>query len=299
MRETRSVEEGLTQVVNWFRKQDQMVERFGAAIRRSLDEVIDGQRTGRYSIDELSKVEKTYIGTKIQILVQAEFGLQAGRRMDYSVAGQEVDAKWSKRHGGWMIPKEAIGELCLCLTADDEGSVFWVGLVRATRPRLRSSKNRDRKTQLNNDGKAAIHWLADRAPLPENLLLHLPSTTREHVLGPHLSGQGRVTEIFRLVQGRLVNRGVVLTLARQDDGPKRVRDARMHLRGDGILILGHQQRHRMIAEALGLPVPPKGSWVSCRVVPARGAGPGGVRIGESYWRLANEEDSPSAGPSAY
>ena len=121
MRETRGVDESLTQVVNWFRNQDHMVARFGAAIRRSLDEVVDGQRTGRYSIDELSKVEKTYIGTKVEILVQAEFGLQEGLRMDYSVAGHEVDAKWSKNHGGWMIPREAIGELCLCLTADDEG----------------------------------------------------------------------------------------------------------------------------------------------------------------------------------
>ena len=78
MREKLGVDESLTQVVNWFRNQDHMVARFGAAIRRSLDEVVDGQRTGRYSIDELSKVEKTYIGTKVEILVRAEFGLQRG-----------------------------------------------------------------------------------------------------------------------------------------------------------------------------------------------------------------------------
>ena len=105
-------DEGLAKVVDWFRLQEGMEERFGIAIRRSLDEVLDGQRTGRYRLDQLSKVEKTYIGTKVEILVQAEFGLQRGQQMDYSVAGQEVDAKWSKRYGGWMIPTEGVGHLC-------------------------------------------------------------------------------------------------------------------------------------------------------------------------------------------
>ena len=65
-------------------------------------------------------------------------------------------------------------------------------------------------------------WLAERAPLPENMLLHQKPTTRERIL-QHRSGQRRITEMFRLVQGRLVNREVVLTVARQDDGPKRAR----------------------------------------------------------------------------
>ncbi len=44
--------------------------------------------------------------------------------MDYLVAGEDVDAKWSMRSGGWMIPTEAVGELCLCMTADDDRSDF-------------------------------------------------------------------------------------------------------------------------------------------------------------------------------
>ncbi len=55
-----------------------MGERFGHAIRQSFDEVFDGQRTGRYALAQLSKVEKTYIGTKVEIVVQAEFGLERG-----------------------------------------------------------------------------------------------------------------------------------------------------------------------------------------------------------------------------
>ena len=109
----------LERAVSWFRSQPRMSGRFGAAIRQSFDEVFDGQRTGRYSLAQLSKVEKTYIGTKVEIVIQAEFGLQRGQRMDYLVDGEEVDAKWSIRSGGWMIPTEAVGELCLCMTADD------------------------------------------------------------------------------------------------------------------------------------------------------------------------------------
>ena len=139
----------LARAVNWFRSQPRMVERFGAAIRRSFDEVFDGQRTGRYSLTQLSKVEKTYIGTKVEIVIQAEFGLHRGNRMDYLVDDQEVDAKWSIKSAGWMIPTEAVGELCLCMTADDNHSTFSVGIVRADEASLRTSLNKDKKRRFN------------------------------------------------------------------------------------------------------------------------------------------------------
>lgn len=276
-----------------------MVERFGDVVRRSLDEVLDGRRTGRYSLEELSKVEKTYIGTKVEIILQAEFGLIRGRSLDYRVADEELDAKWSKRMGGWMIPREAVGRLCLCITADDRQSVFSAGVVRVDIDHLRQSRNQDKKRQLNQTGRSAMAWLAHQAPLPENLLLHLPERVRERVLSADLSGQGRVTELFRSVQGRLVRRQVVLTVAQQDDGPKRVRDARMQLRPEGVLILGHQRKHGDIARALSLPVPTKGAWVSCRVAPTNRRGAGVARIGSSSWRLADEEDLPVSGPRMY
>jgi len=62
----------LDRAVVWFRSQRSMSERFGSAIRQSFDEVFDGQRTGRYSLPQLSKVEKTYIGTKVEIVIPAE-----------------------------------------------------------------------------------------------------------------------------------------------------------------------------------------------------------------------------------
>jgi len=289
----------LERAVGWFRAQPEMSERFGAAIRQSFDEVFDGQRTGRYSLAQLSKVEKTYIGTKVEIVIQAEFGLQRGQRMDYLVDGEEVDAKWSIRSGGWMIPTEAVGELCLCMTADDERSIFSVGIVRADEVKLRISKNKDQKRRLNKDGIAAMSWLAEDDELAENLLLHLGEATRSAILDYALSGQKRVNQLFHHVHGCLVRREVVLTVAQQDDGPKRVRDARQHLQPEGIIILGHQGSHPGIAEGLGLRTPPKGSWIASRVVRAEPEVGNAVLIADEWWRLAAAGDPASEGPARY
>ncbi|WP_436793848.1 NaeI family type II restriction endonuclease [Actinospongicola halichondriae] len=289
----------LGRAVDWFLTQPDMAQRFAGAIRQSFDEVFDGQRTGRYSLDQLSKVEKTYIGTKVEIVVQAEFGLQRGQRMDYLVAGEEVDAKWSMRSGGWMIPTEAVGELCLCMTADDSRSVFSVGLVRANEDRLRTSKNQDKKRRLNDNGVTALRWLEENGKLDENLLLHLDNATRSAILDYGLSGQRRVNQLFRLVQRRAVRREVVLTVAQQDDGPKRVRDARKHLQPEGIVLLGHQGSHPRLADAWGLTTPPKGSWIAVRVAPSPGPGPGVAEIADSFWRVATNADPIRPGPRRY
>ncbi len=294
-----SIDPSLERALNWFRAQPDMEARFGAAIRQSFDEVFDGQRTGRYSLSQLSKVEKTYIGTKVEIVVQAEFGLQRGKRMDYIIDDQEVDAKWSMVSGGWMIPTEAVDKLCLCMTADDDRSTFAVGIVRADEPRLRLSTNKDKKRRLNDSGLAAIEWLANPGALTENLLLHLDTDTQSAILDYDLSGQQRVNQLFRLVQRRVVRREVVLTVARQADGPKRVRDARKHLQPEGIVVLGHQGKHPGIALALGLAVAPKGSWVACRIVGTGADGTRTVLIGGQLWRAAAPDDPREPGPLNY
>lgn len=289
----------LERVATWFTSQEAMAERFADAIRQSFDEVFDGQRTGRYDLQQLSKVEKTYIGTKIEIVVQSAFGLARGRRMDFLIVGEEVDAKWSMKSGGWMIPTEAVGELCLCLTADDERSTFSVGLTRADDGALKSSTNKDRKRRFTREALASMRWLVIDGQLPDNLLLHLDPAVRSRILDHGLSGQARVDQLFRLVQQEVVRREVVLTVARQDDGPKRVRDARKKLAGEGIIVLGHQKAHPGIARSLGLPVPAKGSWISARLVRSDVSGPGVVVIEGKSWRLATEHDPVAPGPAGY
>ena len=290
---------GLNRAVDWFRQQPDMADRFAGAIRRSLDEVFDGHRTGRYSLDQLSKVEKTYVGTKVEIIVQAEFGLQRGHRMDYLVAGEEVDAKWSMRSGGWMIPVEAVGELCLCITADDAKSTFSVGLVRAEAARLRVNENQDKKRRLNDEGMSSMAWLKREGRLVENLILHLDDATRSSILDYSLSGQSRVNQLFRKVHGRLIRREVVLAVAQQDDGPKRVRDARKHLQPEGIMVLGHQGSHPRIADAFGLVAPSKGSWIAVKVKQTTEPEPGTIEIEGKIWRLASQTDPVGPGPHSY
>ena len=282
-REPAEGDRALDSVAEWFETTNDMVGRFGRAIRQSFDEVFDGQRTGRYNLDQLSKTEKTYIGTKIEIVVQAEFGLQRGRRMDYLVIDHEVDAKWSMRSGGWMIPTEAVGELCLCLTADDHRSTFSVGLIRADIETLRSGQNKDSKKQFSPSGLEHMRWLAHHADLPDNLLLHIEDSTRAAILDRSLSGQRRINELFHRIQERIIRREVVLTVAQQDDGPKRVRDARKHLAAFDVIILGHQESDPLIAEAFGLPVPRKGEWISVTVTDAEPESPGSALV-NGAWR---------------
>ena len=237
--------------------------RFGEVFRQAFDEVLDGQRTGRFDVRGLSKVEKTYIGTKAEIICQSAFRWPRGEHMDFRIAGHEVDSKYSKTLGGWMIPSEAVGSLCLLLWADDLHSVCSVGLVRP-RLELLGAPNKDGKRQLNPAGRARVHWLLYEASLPENLLLHLEPDVRSRIMAHRRSGQARIDELFRSVTGRIIRREVVLAVGQQDDAPKRVRDARQHLAAEGIAILGHLADDRAVARRLGLPEPVKGEWISAR-----------------------------------
>jgi Restriction endonuclease NaeI len=250
-------------------------ERMAAALRRTIDMLLDGRHTGRYRWDQLHKTEKTHAGTLVEINLQREFGFTDGALLDYSIAGAEVDCKFSQRLGGWMIPPEASGKLLLLVWASDEEAAWCAGLVRAREPYLRAAANRDLKRALNEAGLGDILWLHRRAPLAENALLRLPPPTVSEILVLP-SGQQRVNELFRRAQGRRISRAVIATVAQQDDYMKRVRaggGARDQLRAEGIVIFGDYGSHREAAAALGLPVPGSGEFVSARL-----ARPGPVTV---------------------
>src|SRR5437867_1810507 len=84
-----------------------------AAIRGALDMLLDGQHTGRYRWDQLHKTEKTHAGTLVEIALARVLRLADGAALDYTIAGADVDCKFSHRLGGWMIPPEADGQLML------------------------------------------------------------------------------------------------------------------------------------------------------------------------------------------
>jgi len=155
-------------------------------------------RTGRWAVSSLEKTEKTYIGTKVEILFKFDFELPRGTKLDFRLEDTEVDIKCTVLKD-WMIPKEAVGELCLLVRIDDLRSKFWIGVIRATPSVLRIGENRDKKSSLSAEGKKSIHWLVEAGQLPVNLLATLDPETREKILSHRKSGQARINELFRLM----------------------------------------------------------------------------------------------------
>lgn len=167
----------LSLVLEFFLRKTGFHEQAAETLRRALDEVIDGMRTGRWSVDSLEKTEKTYIGTKVEILFKFDFELPDGQKLDTKIEGQDVDIKCTVLRD-WMIPKEAVGEICLLVRIDDHRSRFWIGLVRAHPDLLRTGKNRDGKTSISATGKQSIHWIVEAGKLPSNFLAELEPDVR-------------------------------------------------------------------------------------------------------------------------
>jgi Restriction endonuclease NaeI len=317
------LDESLGPIVHWLESQEDGRERFRWALRDSLDELLDGQRRGRWAYQQLSKTEKTHLGTMVEVNLTKEFDIADGIDLDWLVADEDLDCKFSKDYGKWSIPME----MYLCADhgerqgkADHPALVVWMnddlsqwaaGVVRVSDDRLRwtldnktqefrRAYNRDNKRVLNEDGLAAIHWMwgGRQNDLPENTILHMDEATRSRVFAAG-SGQRRVNQLFRDRQEQVITRATVMTVAQQDDGMKRARDARKpeHLGLEGVIVLGHQDAHPLIAAALGLPIPEKGEFVACPValVPD-GSDRAKFRAAGSWWDIARPGDEAFTAP---
>ena len=309
----------LAGLVEWFEGQHEGCERFAWALRDSLDEVFDGQRTGQWCYQQLKKTDKIHLGTKVESNLTNEFQISDGGELDWVIDGIEVDCKFSKDFGGWEIPMEmylcddhgdqsgTADHLALLVWMNDDDAQWAAGVVQVRDDLLRFTTddsgqprrryNRDNKRRLNEQGIGSVHWLwGGMQALPPNLLRQTSQEKRRAILLDH-SGQKRVNALLREIPGKIITRPTMLTVAQQQDSLKRVRDARLaeHLGGEGFLILGHQESDPHIARCLGLPVPDKGEFVSCRVVPAEPDATLRVWLGNGWWRLAHD-DEPS-GPS--
>jgi hypothetical protein len=288
----------LEEVYSELKAMDPDGSRMAKTIRNTLDQLYDGQHTGRYRWDQLHKTEKTHCGTLVEINLQRDFNFTDGIKLDYSIAGHEVDCKYSQTSGSWMIPNEARDELCLVVTASDTASDWSAGVVRMTEGNLSPGRNRDAKTTLNGIGRQAIRWLQHHASLPPNVLLQLPTEVVDAIFAPK-SGQQRINELFRRVQGRRISRGVIATVAQQDDYMKRVRGnggARSHLRDEGIIVLGDYGAHRRIAAKLGIVEPQRGECVSVRLAYAAPGETASVEIEGVAWRVAHDVDPVQRAP---
>jgi hypothetical protein len=280
-------------------------ERVAAVLRDTLDQLYDGQRTGRWAYDQLHKTEKTHMGTLVEINLHREFGFDDGDDTDYRIVGIEVDCKFSMSSGAWMLPPESVDHICLVLWASDLENSWSAGLVRVDAAKL-SPPNRDGKRRLTPEGRLLVRELwPKRGRLADNLLLHLDADIRRRIFAARARrgnqhGQARINELFRSVHGRIIRRAIVATVGQQDDFMKRARGnggARTALRPEGILVLGQQDNDPRVAEDLGLPRPRKGEFVAARVVPvdAHDARPA-AEIEGALWAIARETDPVVAAP---
>ena len=60
----------------------------------------------------------------VKVALARALPLADGTALDYTIAGADVDCKFSYRRGGWMIPPEADGQLMLLVQASDEDGTW-------------------------------------------------------------------------------------------------------------------------------------------------------------------------------
>lgn len=225
----------------------------GIILRNSLDEVIDMPRTQRFSIDELEKTEKTYIGTKVEIVFRDTFELKKEKKLDLLVEGQEVDVK-NTIGRNWTIPIEATDEICVLLQTNDNKSSFCVGLIICRDRVLNQGKNRDGKRTISKAGKSEILWLIENGELPKNFFLHMDQSLRNEILSSK-GGARRLASLFRNFKNEIITRRLVECVARQKDYMKRIRGnggARDILSPEGLRILwGGNKSDKEELESLG------------------------------------------------
>jgi hypothetical protein len=249
----------LKHVTASLRALDAFASRAADAIRGAIDDVLKGERTGRYSIEQLSRQEKAHIGTQVEIALVHEFFQAEGKKLDVLVDDIEVDIK-NTIGENWMIPHEAVGELCLLTRINEASRTYSVGLVRAYDDLL-NKPNQDGKRSFSTKGKAVINWIESEAPLPVSVFLQMSSGTRE-LIWRSKSGQARVTELFRQVQRVPILRSDLVALAKQRDPAKRARDAKKILREEGLLVLcGRYKSEASKAMERGILLKPY-EWVS-------------------------------------
>lgn len=243
----------------------ELASRFPAMLRTCIDDVIMTPKTGRRAYEELEKTEKTYIGTRVEIELRALLRLPRGR-LDTEVLGRDMDIK-NTMGSNWMIPTEALDQVCLLVAADEARARCYLGLILARPDYLTAGQNKDAKRSVSAMGFGHILWLLRDHPYPANFWRSLPEETVTRIFSG-ATGNERMARLFRLVQGRPVDRDVVEAVAQQKDFMRRIRSdkgrgTRDILEREGILLLSGQYDGQLI-RALDLPPCPGSGFISCQ-----------------------------------
>jgi hypothetical protein len=229
-------------------------EKLRSFFRSAIDEVIDTARTGRYFLSDLEKTEKTYLGTKFEILLRDWLQVPKGVVLDLLIGGHEVDVKSTTGGAsGWMIPPEAVDQLCVLLRVNEVRSTCAVGLVRARPEYLRAGANRDAKTSFSAAGTQNIWWLVLDFGYTPNFWTLITPELRSRIMSAG-GGKKRLAMLFENCLETPISRVLIASIAAQDDFMKRIRrnsGARDILARKGIAIL-YSENDRALMHRLSL-----------------------------------------------
>ncbi|MET8386487.1 NaeI family type II restriction endonuclease [Streptosporangium canum] len=265
-----------------------VTRQMGAIIRQGTDEVIATSRTRRWTLDQCNDQEKGYLGVNIENIVRDKYALDEGAvGMDFNVQSVDVDCKWSRNFGGWQIPPEALGHICLLVHGDDITGEMAVGLLRI-RDEILVGGNRDAKRTIQSPGGISeIRWLvAPGTPIPENFLMSLRKKDRDAILAPR-GGDARAIELFTRCEGMIIYRHTIESIGQQLDEARRFRgETRKKLLEKGFEVLnGHWKADRQRAMDLGdIMLTNRTQWICLRTdgsTPARRAALEPARIAEA------------------
>jgi hypothetical protein len=224
------------------------LEEVPRRLRLALDEVIDTPRTGRFVLSDLEKTEKTYIGTKVEILVRDFLGIPKGL-LDLEINGVDVDVK-NTVTGGWMIPTEAVGKPCILLSENEVKARCGFGLIVCNPSYLTGGANKDGKVSISAAGRAHIHWILKDHPYPANFWEAVPDIVRRSIVEPK-GGTQRLYRLFKCFVGKPISRQTAEAIARQKDFMKRLRGnggVRDMLEPEGVVLLSGTYDRNLAAE---------------------------------------------------
>ncbi|WP_295808509.1 NaeI family type II restriction endonuclease [uncultured Nitratireductor sp.] len=190
-------------------------------LRTAIDEVIDTPRTGRFLLEQTEKTEKTYLGTKVEILVRAFLKFSKGSVLDMNVKGAEVDIK-NTMGTNWSIPRENVGRPALLIRSSEAKSLCDIGVAVLHDGYLNPGQNQDAKRGVSAAGAANIWWMLRQHPYPVNFWQLLSDSQRKALINAG-GGSARIAALFEMVQGRPISRVQIQGLARQLDYMKRIR----------------------------------------------------------------------------
>ncbi|WP_149181653.1 NaeI family type II restriction endonuclease [Streptomyces sp. TRM49041] len=241
--------------------------RTAVMLRECLDSALAPVTTGRFDPEQLDQRERARIRPELERALHTALPFTTACRLELLLGGRE-----------WTSPVATAEGLCLVVTVDDGHARWSAGLLRR-RPGTPSAQAR-----------TGMLWLHQDAPLPENVLLRLAEEDRAAILAP-ASAADRAAELFRRVRGRPVRDAALRAVTRRRDSARRVREAAVALRDEGVLVLGGNRRGRELAAALRVPVPEADAYVSVRLARRRPhhTGPS-VLAGGVAWVVAGSDD---------